>query len=156
MTVLVIGVGNPLRGDDGAGLRAVARMPRIPGVEVLSHEGDGIDLLELWDGADAVVIVDTIASGAEPGAILAFDVSQEPMPSAARRAAGHFVGVADAIEAARALRRLPRHVAVIGVEGAGFELGTGLSEPVLAALDGLTAAAAQAAERLNDQSIARR
>ena len=145
MTTVVIGVGNALRGDDGAGLAAVARIPASPGVEVLSHSGDGSNLLELWDGAEAVVIVDSMASGADPGTIQRFDVSAEPLPAAARRPAGHTFGVAEAIEAARALGRLPRRAIVIGVEGADFELGAGLSEPVCAVLDMLAAAASEEA-----------
>ncbi len=154
--VVVIGVGNPLRGDDAAGLLAVARIPPSPGVELIAHAGEGVDLLELWAGADAVVIADSAASGAEPGTIVSFDASDRPLPSALARSAGHATGVAEAIELARSLGRLPARVVVLGVEGADFTLGAALSEPVRVAIDALAEAAGDKARHLADQSITRR
>ena len=58
VTRLVIGVGNPWRGDDGAGIE-VAR--RLGGV---AFEGDGTGLIDVWENADdEVVVVDAAASG---------------------------------------------------------------------------------------------
>ena len=147
---MVIGVGNPLRGDDGAGLAVVEdRIVETRGVRVVAHPGEGSDLLRIWEGADAAVIVDAMASGGEPGTIVRFDASREPLPAgAAGRPTGHSVGIAETIEMARALGRLPRDVVVLGVVGANFELGAGLSEPVAAALDALAEAVVAEAQRL--------
>ncbi len=130
MTV-VIGVGNRWRGDDGAGLEAAAVLASDPGMTVHEHEGDGTGLLELWAGADAVVLIDAIHGGAAPGDLHRLDVSDAPLRHAAAHPSSHAIGVAEAIELSRALGSLPRRVVVCGVEGAAFATGRGLS-PVVA------------------------
>jgi hydrogenase maturation protease len=131
----VIGVGNALRGDDGAGLEVARRLHDEPGLTVREHEGEGLDLLTLWEGAGSVVLVDAMSSGAAPGAVTRFDATRAAPPAVLRRRAGHAVGVAEAIELARSLGRLPDEVVIVGIEGGSFALGAGLSAEVAAALD---------------------
>jgi hydrogenase maturation protease len=127
-------VGNRLRGDDAAGLVVAERLRGTP------HEGEGTALLDLWEGDDTVVVVDTMRSGAPPGTIRRFDASREPLPAQLRFSSTHAIGVAEAIELARSLGRLPRTVIVYGVEGADFEAGAPLSATVSASLEALTEA----------------
>lgn len=134
----MIGVGNELRGDDGVGLAVARRLQIEPGISL--RTGAGLALLDALDGAAAAVLVDGVRSGAAPGTIVTFDVSDRPLPEPAVRAPGHEVGLADALELARALGRLPPRVLVIGVEVERVSLGEGLSEPVAAALDDAVAA----------------
>jgi len=139
-SVVVIGVGNELRGDDGAGLEVARRVGEagLPAsVTVHLHEGEAVGLLELWDGADAAVLVDTVRSGAPPGTIHRLDASHGPLPSRVRRSSSHTIGIAEAIELARALGTLPSGILVYGVEGQRFETGTELSQEVAQALDRL-------------------
>jgi hydrogenase maturation protease len=138
---MVIGVGNALRRDDAAGLqiaqRVRARADRAD-LSVRELEGEPLSLLEMWAGADAVVLVDAIRSGGRPGTIHRLDASRQPLPAALRSSSStHALGISEAIELARALRRLPRRVLVFGVEGRRFDAGTELSHELEAALDGL-------------------
>ena len=95
----------------------------------------------MWEAlAPAVVLVDAVRSGEAPGTIHRFDASAQALPAAAWRRAGHAVGLAEAIELARSLRRLPPRLIVLGVEGERFELGGGHSAAVAAAITPLTAA----------------
>lgn len=145
--VVVIGVGNALRRDDGAGVevarrvRARAEDAGVPGdaaIAVLEYEGEPLGLLELWEGARAVVLVDAIRSGAAPGGIHRVDASREPILGLLRGSSStHAVGVGEAIELARALGRLPARVIVYGVEGACFDAGGRLSAEVGRAVDPL-------------------
>jgi hydrogenase maturation protease len=121
---MVIGVGNPWRGDDRAGLE-VAR--RVGGLE---HEGDCTRLVDAWDGQDEVAVVDAAASGAPPGTIHRIDARAGPLPAAMLRSSTHAFGVADAIELARALGRLPPRLHVYAIEGSDFAIGAGLSPEV--------------------------
>jgi len=133
---MVIGVGNRMRGDDGAGL-AVAERVRAAGIAGREHEGEPVGLIELWSeaGASAVVLVDAVSSGATPGSVHRFDASSAPLPATwSRSTSTHALGVAEAIELARAVGRLPQRVVAVGVEGACFELGAGLSPAVEGAL----------------------
>ena len=139
-SVVLIGIGNELRGDDRAGLEAVRRVREceLPASVTASlHDREAVGLLELWKGADSVVLVDTVRSGAPPGTIYRLDASQAPLPSLARRASSHTIGIGETIELARALRTLPSTILVYGVEGCQFEAGTELSEAVAAAIDPL-------------------
>jgi hydrogenase maturation protease len=136
-SVMVIGVGNALRGDDAAGLQVVARIGDEPGIGRRGHGGEPIELLDMWEGVDAVVIVDTIRSGAAVGTIHRIDASAERVPLTLRRASSHTIGLGEAIELARTLGRLPERVIVYGVEGARFAAGDELSEELAPAIDSL-------------------
>jgi hydrogenase maturation protease len=127
---VVIGVGNRWRSDDGAGLEAAALLAAEPGATVHEHDGDGTGLLDLWAGADAVVLIDAIRGGAAPGDLHRLDASDAPLPRPAAHRSSHALGVAEAIELSRALGSLPGRVVVCGVEGASFAAGRGLSPAV--------------------------
>ncbi|HKH18582.1 MAG TPA: hydrogenase maturation protease [Solirubrobacteraceae bacterium] len=150
--VLVVGVGNALRGDDGAGLEVVRRLRAragSAGVGVRLLEGEGIGLLEAWEGARAVVLVDSVRTNARAGAIHRIDVTDSPLPAALRSSSStHAVGVGEAIELARALGRLPSRLVVYGVEGGRFETGAALSPEVAAVVDGVADAVLREARRL--------
>jgi len=131
--VLVIGVGNPDRGDDGAGVAVVRHLRgRVgPGVRLIELPSNLTRLVDCWHASDVVVLVDATSSGAAPGTVRRFDATSAPLP--ARTFQGHSThgfGVAEAIELARALGRLPRQLVVYGIEGARFGAETGLSAPV--------------------------
>jgi hydrogenase maturation protease len=129
----VIGIGNEWRSDDGAGLE-VAR--RLGGRRL---QGEPIGLVEALDGADEVTIVDAVSSGAPPGTVHAFEVVAEPLPVALFGSSStHALGLAEAIEIARSLGRLPARVRVLGIEGARFDYGRGLSPDVEKAVEACT------------------
>ncbi len=147
--MLVIGLGNELRGDDAAGLE-VARRLNPEGFGVRVHAGEAVDLLEMWSGTDAVVLVDAVRSGASPGTVHRIDAGAEPIPARLRRTSSHAISVAEAIELARALGRLPRRLVVYGIEGREFSAGATLSPPVQSAI-----AEAAIAVRSEASSLAR-
>jgi hydrogenase maturation protease len=133
---VVIGVGNPLRGDDAAGV-AVAELlrPRVPdGVEVVSCNEEPSRLMEAWDGAESVVLVDTVSSGEPPGTLHRFDAGEEAVPARTFRSSTHAIGITETIELARALGRLPRRVRLYGIEAAGFTTGAELTPAVESAV----------------------
>ncbi len=131
---LVIGVGNPDRGDDAVGL-AVARTVRDAaprGVTVKDLDGDQLMLLDVWEDADEVYVVDAVCSGGQPGATYRFDATR-PLDARFRQRGTHSFSLAEVIELARTLRRLPARLAGYGIEGASFALGAGLSPEAEAA-----------------------
>ena len=126
---VVIGVGNAYRGDDAAG-REVARrvQERVPSeLDVVVCELEPTRLIDAWDGTESALVVDAVASGAEPGTVHRFDASTDPLPSREFRSSTHALGIGETIELARAIGRLPGRVVVFGVEGQVFGSGTGLS-----------------------------
>lgn len=136
--VIVIGVGNALRGDDAAGLEVVRRVSAraaAAAIAVREQEGEALGLLEQWEGAGAAVLVDAIHSGAPAGTVRRVDASLQAIPARLGSSSStHAIGVAEAVELARAMGRLPGRVILYGVEGARFETGEGLSAEVQAAI----------------------
>ncbi len=133
---LVIGIGNPDRGDDAAG-RAVVRLLRgaaPASVEIIEHDGEATALLASLEGAASAWLVDACVSGAPAGTVHRFDVVASPMPQNAFGSSTHGFGVAAAVELARALGQMPGRCVVYGIEGRSFEPGVPLSPPVRAAV----------------------
>ena len=128
-----MGLGNRLRGDDRAGPE-VARLlaGRAAGIASVVHEREPTDLIDLWEGHERVVVVDAVA-GHEPGRVHTFDASARALPEAHRPAvSSHAIGLAEVIELARELDRLPVSLRVVAIEGNRFGLGEEASEEVLA------------------------
>jgi hydrogenase maturation protease len=125
-------VGNEWRRDDGAGLAVVRRLRDSPlsGVRMVEHEGEPLDLIEEWTGTDEAVVVDSVSSGAQPGTIHRLDAVSTTLPAELFRGSTHAFSVAEAVELARALGRLPPRLLVYGVEGRSFSAGSGLTAEV--------------------------
>lgn len=131
--VLVIGVGNPDRGDDGAGLAVTHALRKArPRARVLDAGIDPAPLLEGFAGFETVVIVDAAEPGGDPGRVVRFDATKKELPKRSLRSAStHALGVREAIEMARVLGRLPRRkIVVIAIEGKAFEHGDAVSPEV--------------------------
>ena len=129
----VIGLGNDWRSDDGAGLE-VAR--RVGGRQL---DGEPIALVEALSAGGEVTIVDAVSSGAPPGTVHEFEAGAEPLPARLfGTSSTHALGLAEAIELARSLGRLPARVRVLGIEGARFDYGRGLSPDIEEAVERCT------------------
>jgi hydrogenase maturation protease len=131
---LVIGVGNPDRGDDGVG-RLVARLlrARLPDVRIEEHGGDAGGLIELFRTADDVILVDAMVSGRPPGSIVRLDCAAGDVIPVTHGASSHGFGVAEAIGLARMLGCLPARCVIFGVESEQCEIGAALCPSVAAA-----------------------
>ena len=134
MTIVVIGVGNALRGDDGAGIAVAARVrARKPeGVDVRICRLEPSRLIDALGGAEVAILIDAVATGAAAGSIHRFDASDTPVPSRELRSSTHALGIGESLELARTLGRLPRRTIVFGVEGSEFATGTEMSRAVQA------------------------
>ena len=138
---VVIGIGNLERGDDAAGRIALRQLRgRLSaGVALVEMSGEATELLATMEGAGAAYLIDACVSGAAPGAIHRFDAAVSPWPRALRSRSTHGLGLAEALELARALGVLPHRCVVYAIEGAAYDLGAPLSAPVRAQIDALAA-----------------
>jgi hydrogenase maturation protease len=130
-SVLVAGVGNPDRSDDGAGplvARAV-RSAALPGVEAIEVGGDVSRLIEALADREAAVIVDAAVTGAAPGTVHRLDSSGV---WALRRhgTSSHGIGVAEVVALAAATGVLPRRLEVLAIEGTSFGHGDAPTDAV--------------------------
>ena len=133
---LVIGLGNPDRGDDAVGLHVARRIAArgVPGVAVEEAGGDTLALLDRWAGMGRVVLVDAAAPIALPGRIHRLDPLAGPLPRDLALGSTHAFGLAEAVELARTLGLLPRWMTIFAIEAACFDPGAALSPAVAAAV----------------------
>jgi hydrogenase maturation protease len=144
--VTVIGIGNPYRRDDGAAAAVLARLAPLvdpSAVRLVELDGEPVRLVQSWEGSRAVWIVDAVRSGRLVGTLheVGADRLAEVDSGGVRLGGGHLLGLADAVDLARALDLLPGSLRVLGIEGGDFGDGVGLSAEV-------DAACTVAAERL--------
>lgn len=140
MRILVAGVGNMLRGDDGFGVAVAQRLleERVPEeVQVLDIGIGGIHLVqELFAGADALVVVDAVDLGRAPGTVV---VQRPDILEIAGRddlADVHYATPERALMFARGLDILPAEVWLVGGQVVDAErLGQGLSPALAGAVD---------------------
>ncbi len=145
-SVLIVGVGNTYRRDDGAGIAAARRLGTLPAnVRVLVTNGDPTLLLDEWESADVVIVIDATRSRAAAGTIRRYNANAGPLPTVFFRSSTHAFGISEAIELARRLRRLPERVMLFGIEGRDFTVGEGLSPEVDAAVNEVSTLVAIAA-----------
>jgi len=123
----IIGCGNPDRGDDGAGVLAAERL-RALGIPAEIRCGETLDLIEAWRGAEDVIVIDAVVTGAPVGTIQVWDGDLPGLSTAS--ASTHGFGLAEAVMLARALHCLPPRMRIYGIEGACFDLGAGPSAEV--------------------------
>jgi hydrogenase maturation protease len=144
--MLVLGCGHPDRGDDAAGPLAARRL-REMGIESREQSGDALSLMDAWQDADEVVLIDAVVSGGRPGAVTMCDALAAPLVGRPR-GSSHALGLAEAIALGRTLGRLPRRLTLCGIEARRFELG---EPPSKAVLRGVERAARKIYEHCVDQ-----
>jgi hydrogenase maturation protease len=129
---MIIGVGNDYRSDDRVGLVVTRKLKTkpIPQTRVIETSGEGTALMEAWQEAATVILVDAMSSGAIPGTIHRFNAQAQPIPAKFFHTSTHAFAVAEAIELARALNQLPPGLIVYGIEGKNFAVGTEFSPEV--------------------------
>lgn len=155
---IVIGIGNPFRRDDGVGVAVASRLAHaaVPfgGAAVAMMSGEPTALLDAWAGRPFAVVIDAIAEGdGPPGAIEIVRVGGGPLPWAGRAGGTHDVDLTQAIALGEALDLLPRVLVVVGVHGADFEQGEGLSPAVEGMVAGVAAVVEAMAEELERAQV---
>lgn len=155
----LIALGNEAAGDDGAALAAVAGLEasRLAGhgVEPRLVGRIGVGLLDLLEGDEPVVLVDVVQSGAPAGTIHDLDLADavERLRPAAN-VSSHGFGPTEVLELAATLGRVLPSGRLIGIEGKCFQVGSGLSPEVEAALPALRDAIGDALAALEERARA--
>lgn len=132
---LVIGIGNPDRGDDAVGLIVAQRVKaqRLPGVHVIEHNGDPGSLLDCLGSTQSAYLIDACMAGAPPGTIRRFDLAATGLPRlACAGCSTHEMGLIETVELARALGLLPPRCVTYVIEGRIYDIGSLLSPEVAA------------------------
>ena len=147
-TALVIGLGNPLMGDDGIGLAALDRLRdgwRLPpSVELIDGGTWGLTLMPSIESAGQVLLLDAVRAGREPGTLTALEGSELPR-MLGLKLSPHQIDLREVLALLELRGTSPATMVCLGLEPASIEMRTGLSREVAGRLDAL---AASAAERL--------
>lgn len=135
--ILILGLGNPLQGDDGVGSRVAQVLERraLPDdVEVIDGGTPGIGLLNLLEGRARVIIIDAAEMGLQPGAFRRFEPQDVMLTGSKNRFSLHRTGVADALMLARELNIELPPIVFFGVQPAIVDWSDALSPAVQAAV----------------------
>jgi hydrogenase maturation protease len=142
MKIILLGIGQTMRGDDGLGpaavrqwTRAYPEMARDPAILVAEAATPGMEILSLLEDVDAGIIVDAMQSGLPVGSIRIYDPipSSGAVPESGKTA--HGFGVVETIALAREIHQsLPARIILLGIEAGQFVIGQGLSEETEAIL----------------------
>ena len=141
---LVIGLGNPILGDDGVGWRVADEVERRlgarPAVATVAVERlavGGLALMERLVGCERAVIIDSYLSGGRPGTIRSFSLAELAGRPVGYLDSAHDASLAAALAAGRAVgARLPDDVVVVTVDTVPQDVfGDSLTAPVRAAVD---------------------
>lgn len=133
---LVLGLGNLVHADDGAGVHAIQTLtldPRVPhGVTLLDGGTQGLGLLHHITGVRRLVVIDAIDAGESPGTVLRFEGNAlKGLPG---KASVHGLGFGDLMIALELLGESPPEVVVFGVQPQSTEWGAELTETVAKAM----------------------
>ncbi|MEL6148091.1 MAG: hydrogenase maturation protease [Chloroflexota bacterium] len=153
--ILCVGVGNEFRHDDAVGLIVTRHLRALdlPNMTIIEASGEGAGLLEAWEGYRHIILIDATSSGASPGTIHRIDAHTTPIPLDLFSYSSHAFGVAQAVEMARAIGRLPAIVQVFGIEGQNFSMGCGLTDSVEMAGSDVVDAVAEIHYKVTQRSI---
>lgn len=142
LNVVVLGVGNLLMADEGLGVHFIAALEagyRLPAwVRCVDGGTSTSELLGDLEDLDHLIIVDAVASGAAPGALVRLEDDEVPH-AFTTKLSPHQLGIADLLATLRFVGRAPRRVVLFGVEPARLELDDRLSPLVAARLPELRA-----------------
>jgi len=132
--VLVLGLGNPDRGDDAVGvIIAQSLCGKLPSaVPSLVRRADLLGSIDDWACFDTLVCVDAAAPTGRPGHIHRLDLCGKALPAEISLTSSHALSLGEAIELARALGLAPPRIIVYAIEGCCFEPGAALTPAVAA------------------------
>jgi hydrogenase maturation protease len=154
-SALVLGFGNILLGDDGAGVQLVERLrAQLPtsACEFVDGGTMSFSLLSYVETAGALLVVDAAELGSPPGTTVLFEgEAMDGFLKSARRRTVHEMGLVDLLDMARLEDCLPQRRALLCIQPAFVDWSETLSPMVEAALVG---ASAQARELLTRWYIA--
>ena len=139
---LVLGIGNLVMGDDGAGVRVVQELQKRyrfpPRVEVVDGGTLGLDLLPKLEGIGRLLVVDAVETGGKPGTLVR--LAGEELPIALQtKVSPHQMGLKDLLAVAELMGHAPREMVLVGIQPASIEMGDELSRDVAVQLEKMIA-----------------
>ena len=139
-TLLVLGLGNALLRDDGAGVAVIRRLQEGKGVPAGTRLLDGgtlsFSLLEEIENCDALIVVDAAQMDEPAGTVRVFrDAAMDAFLRGKRACSVHEISLLELLDMARLTELLPGKRAFIGIQPERIDWGTEVSPSVAESLD---------------------
>ncbi|MCL4529299.1 MAG: hydrogenase maturation protease [Chloroflexi bacterium] len=156
MKTLIIGLGNPILGDDGVGWKVAEAVKAVisdqSSVEVDCASLGGLSLMERMLGYQRVILVDSMETGQSPeGSVKVFPLAALPNPMEGHSASIHDTSLMNALRAAQAIgESIPKRVDVVAVEAKNVR---DFSEELSPAISSAVPAAAQKVLKLLEEEL---
>jgi hydrogenase maturation protease len=154
-TVLIVGTGNELLGDEGLGIHVVrslvARTSLPAHVEVIEAGTALLDLLPEMARCSRVILIDAIRAGGEPGTLYRLEIVAGSVlqTDTSLPVSLHQWGILETLRSAEMLDLMPQQLTLLGAEPESVELGLELSPRLTKAAEKIVAILLQEA-RLGD------
>ncbi|MCL5047224.1 MAG: hydrogenase maturation protease [Firmicutes bacterium] len=130
--IVIAGIGNYYRCDDGAGPQIADEVAEITNIDNIGPISEPLDLIEQFEGVKLAILIDAMKSGEPPGTIRIFDV--DLLSDTKQLTSTHGIGLGRTLQLADALGKSPEKVIVVGIEGKVFGDGNQLSPEVREAI----------------------
>ena len=133
--IVVVGLGNSYRSDDGVGVAAAAAIDdlALPHVRVVTTVVEPLSLLEAWSGAELAVVIDgAVVTPSTPGRVRRSTVGD--VVDSVEGLSSHSVDVSRTHALGQVLGRVPDALVVFTIEVADTGHGIGLTPQVAAAV----------------------
>ena len=134
---LVMGLGNPIMGDDGLGIVALEELRRCwrisPGIRLEDGGTWGMSLLPLIEETDRLLVIDAIKAGGSPGTLVCLEGDDLPRYFALKLSP-HQIDLKEVLAVCHLRGSTPREVVALGLEPDSIDMSTELSVPVAEAL----------------------
>lgn len=130
--ILVLGIGNPFRRDDGIGPAVIGRLKSENGLEeidLLDGGTDGLSLIEYIKGYGKVLIVDAVDMGVAPGEVRVFSPGEAKLTIKADALSTHGFGLAEVISLMETLE-ITSDLHIIGIQAKDVTFGEEMSPEV--------------------------
>ncbi len=133
---LILGVGNPLRGDDGVGPEVIRLLKEnrdsyklAADIDLLDGGTDGLGLIEYFREYRKVILIDAVLMGMPPGTVKVFKPEDALFHICNDSLSTHGFGISELVKFAKELELLPE-LSIVGIQAENTDYGEGLSESV--------------------------
>lgn len=135
--LLILGVGNILLTDEGAGVHAIQELQRrsLPeNVEIIDGGTMGLELMWLMENRQKIILIDAVQTHEPPGTIFRFTPNDIGKISGGRQVSFHQLGFLDTLKVARYLGKEPPEIIIVGIQPKSIEMGMELTPEIKARL----------------------
>jgi len=137
--VVVLGLGNPLMGDEGIGVHLIERLAasgeQYPSVDFIDAGTGGLSVLHLLDGRRKAIIIDCAFMDEPPGAIRRFTPEDVRSRKVLAHQSLHEADLIRIIEMARQLGQAPEQIVIFGIQPEQVRAGGELSRTLVEKAD---------------------